>query len=146
MTSSTPFQETISFLLAQVAKSHRHKAGQLLAEIELHPGQEILLKTLGHLGSHATHGELADELNVKPATVSRMIDRLEQYGLVMRCKDENDQRVSLVHLTETGQSYEVAIDEMWSKLEEITTANFTAEERLILRRLLMQIFNNLNAE
>lgn len=145
MSSTTPFQETISFLLAQVAKSHRNKAGQLLAEIDLHPGQEMVLKKLGSLGNWATHGQLADELNVKPATITRMIDRLERNGLVMRCKNEEDQRVSQVHLTAEGESCEAAIDQMWQRLEQVTTANFTAEERLIFRRLLLQVYHNLEA-
>ena len=143
MTDKIPFEETISYLIAQVAKSHRNKAGQLLSEVELHPGQEMVLKQLSGRCVGATHSELAHDLDVRPATVSRMIDRMEQAGLVQRCKDMQDQRVSRVHLTEQGQQCEAPVDDAWHQLEEITIANFTVEERLILRRLLLQLYTNL---
>lgn len=139
----TPFEETISYLIAQIAKSHRNKAGQLLADIDLHPGQEMVLKKLSDQCDGVTHSQLADELDVRPATISRMVDRMEQSGLVTRCKDMDDQRVSRVHLTDDGKMSESAVDEVWQKLETITTANFTVEERLVLRRLLLQIYDNL---
>jgi MarR family transcriptional regulator, transcriptional regulator for hemolysin len=43
--------------------------------------------------------ELADLLDVEPITLCRMVDRLEEAGLVERRRDETDRRAWLVHLT-----------------------------------------------
>lgn len=43
--------------------------------------------------------ELADHLDVEPITLCRMIDRLEEAGLVERRADEADRRAWRIHLT-----------------------------------------------
>ena len=43
--------------------------------------------------------ELADALDVEPITLCRMIDRLEEAGLVERRADEEDRRAWRIHLT-----------------------------------------------
>ena len=46
MQNCAPLPETMSFLLAQVCKLHRQLADELLNEIELHVGQEMVLCAL----------------------------------------------------------------------------------------------------
>lgn len=43
--------------------------------------------------------ELADALDVEPITLCRMVDRLEEAGLVARRADEKDRRAWRIHLT-----------------------------------------------
>jgi DNA-binding MarR family transcriptional regulator len=43
--------------------------------------------------------ELADALDVEPITLCRMIDRLEEAGVVERRADEEDRRAWRIHLT-----------------------------------------------
>jgi DNA-binding MarR family transcriptional regulator len=47
-------------------------------------------------------GELAEELTVRPATLTGLADRLEQKGLLRRWPDATDRRVVRVGLTEEG--------------------------------------------
>ncbi len=96
-----PISDTIGALLVQVCRAHRNKAQQLLSKIDLHPGQEFLLASLWPQDG-LTHTEVAENLCVQPATVTRMLDRMETAGLVQRQTDSGDQRVSRVYLTEKG--------------------------------------------
>lgn len=50
-----------------------------------------------------TQTELACELEVEQATLVRLLDRMEENGLIERLPDPNDRRVKLVALTEHGQ-------------------------------------------
>ncbi|MGH2407443.1 MAG: MarR family winged helix-turn-helix transcriptional regulator [Candidatus Limnocylindrales bacterium] len=47
-------------------------------------------------------GRLADALDVSVASVTGIVSRMEQRGLVERRHDQDDRRVVLVHLTEAG--------------------------------------------
>ena len=47
-------------------------------------------------------GELAEELNIRPATLTGLADRLEQKGLIRRWSDASDRRVVRVGLTDEG--------------------------------------------
>jgi DNA-binding MarR family transcriptional regulator len=130
-----PFTETIGSLLVQTCRAHRNKAQELLSRIDLYPGQEFLLLNLQPQDG-LTHSEVAENLCVQPATVTRMLDRLVRAGLVQRRTDEGDQRISRVYLTEKGQELLGPIEQAWQELEELSFANLTLEERLLLRRLL----------
>jgi DNA-binding MarR family transcriptional regulator len=137
-----PITETISYLLAQVCKAHRGKRQELLAKIDLHLGQEMLLLRLWP-GDGQTQSELAGDLCISPATMTRMLDRMAKAGLVERRTDTEDQRVSRVYLTDRGRSLREPIEGLWHELEEQSLINLTLDERILLRRLLLQVYENL---
>ena len=80
---------------------------------------------------------------LQPATVTNMLRRLEREEVVERREDAYDQRVTRVYLTARGEELEATVDELWNRLEEQTFAGFTLEERILLRRLLLQAYQNL---
>jgi MarR family transcriptional regulator, organic hydroperoxide resistance regulator len=140
-----PVPDTIGALLVQICRAHRNKAQELLSRLELYPGQEFLLLNLFPQDG-LTHSEVAENLCVQPATVTRMLDRLVKSGFVQRRTDDDDQRVSRVYLTEKGQELLQPIERVWQELEEISFAKLTLEERLLLRRILLQVNENLGGE
>jgi DNA-binding MarR family transcriptional regulator len=137
-----PITETISYLLVQVCKAHRGKAQELLTKIELHPGQEMLLLRLWPADG-LTQSELAGELCISPATMTKMLDRMAKAGLVERRTDVEDQRVSRVYLTGEGRSLREPIEGIWHEIEAQSLVNLTLDERILLRRLLLQVYENL---
>ena len=141
MTSAT-IPNTISYLIAQVGKAHRNTAGELLQEVDIHLGQEMLLQCLWQKDNQ-TQSELADRLSVRLATVNRMVNRMEKARLVSKCPDEMDGRVSRVQLTEKGRAVQGSIEDVWGQLEDRTLAGFGHQDKETLRRLLEQIVENL---
>jgi DNA-binding MarR family transcriptional regulator len=136
---------SIGYLIASICKTHRNKAGELLSSIDLYVGQEMFLVQLWQEDG-LTLSEMADNLCVRPATVTRMLERMERAGLVERRKDFEDQRVSRIFLTQSGRTLHEPVHHLWAELERITMANFTFEERVLLRRLLLQVVQNLGEE
>lgn len=134
--------ETISYLLAQVCKAHRGKGQELLSDLDLHLGQEMLLIRLWPRDG-LTQSELADDLCISPATITKTLDRMSKAGLVERRTDSEDQRVSRVYLTNEGYSLQEPVEEVWHELETQCLANLTLEEQILLRRLLLQVHENL---
>jgi len=114
----------------------------MLAKHGLHPGQEILLMHLCDCDG-LMHSEIAQLLDVTPATVSKIVDRMEASGLVRRQTDADDQRVSHVYLSADGRKLIEPSELVWGELERESFVNMTAEERVLLRRLLMQVLKNL---
>jgi DNA-binding MarR family transcriptional regulator len=137
-----PITESLSYLLVQVCKAHRGKAQELLTKIELHPGQEMLLLRLWP-GDGLTQSELAGDMCISPATMTKMLDRMAKAGLVERRTDVEDQRVSRVYLTAEGRSLREPIEGIWHGIEAQSLVNLTMDERILLRRLLLQVYENL---
>jgi DNA-binding MarR family transcriptional regulator len=90
--------------------------------------------------------QLVEALGVEPPTVTKMLQRMEAAGLVARRSDPEDARVSLVYLTEQGRQTELPVTRSWEQLEERFVAGLTDMEKALLRRLLMQVLNNLNSQ
>ena len=134
--------ETISYLLKQTCRAHRNTAHKMLTEIGLHPGQEMILFRLWEADG-LTQSELVEQLCVQPATVTKMLNRMVKNGLVERRGDPQDQRISRVYLTDQGRELQKSIEDAWDKLEQYTVATLSLEERVLLRRLLMQVQDNL---
>ena len=138
-------QETTGCLLAQTCKLLRARAHALLEEIGLYRGQQFVLQALW-TEEGITHSELADQLNVRPATITNTLKRMEKAGLVERRQDDEDQRVSRVYLTDAGRNIRGAVEEVWSELEGQAFAGLSLEEIAKLRQLLPQVRDNLMRE
>ncbi|MFT9077212.1 MarR family winged helix-turn-helix transcriptional regulator [Ethanoligenens sp.] len=48
--------------------------------------------------------DLAEEMDVRPSSMTEMLSKMEQLGLVERRQDEKDQRVMHIFLTEQGKN------------------------------------------
>jgi DNA-binding MarR family transcriptional regulator len=135
--------ETLGYLLVQICRANRSQAQERLSQIGLHTGQEMFLLRLWRQDGQ-TQTELADEICVQPATITRMIDRLAKEGLVERRSDEEDRRVSRVYLTEAGRALQRPVENIWHELEQESFANLSLDEKVLLRRLLLQVRENLD--
>ena len=133
---------TIGALLVGVCRAHRNRAAEGLARIGLYVGQEWVLLQLREQEG-LSPSVLAETCGVEGPTMSKALRRMERAGLVVRRNDPVDARVSRVHLTDQGRALCAAIDETWSALERRTLADLSVEERVLLRRLLLQVRGNL---
>ena len=136
--------ESIGYWLVLLSRAHRNHVQQKLSALGLYSGQEILLMQLWtHDGQ--TQSELANRLHIQQATLTRMIDRMSLAGLLSRKPDPKDGRVSRVYLTKAGKSLREPVERIWRQSEDQTFSKLTLEERLLLRRLMMQIHEDLQS-
>jgi DNA-binding MarR family transcriptional regulator len=134
--------ESIDALLAHICRLHYHRARTRLEALGLYRGQPPLLYHL-HEQDGLTHSELAERLQVTPATMTKMIKRMEKAGFVQRRPDAEDQRVSRVYLTDAGRAIKAEMLAALRALGEESFAGFSPEERDLLRRFFEQIRENL---
>ena len=134
--------DSLNHLLIQVCRLHHARAHQLFEGIGVYRGQPPVLEALWEQDGQ-THSELAARLHVKPATISRMIQRMGDADFLICKPDPDDQRVSRVYLTAVGKAIRPALEGVVRTFEADTFADFTLEERVLMRRLLMQVRENL---
>jgi len=137
-------RRTVTFGLAQAAHVYRVRAGSRLSRIELHSGQENLLKALETQDGQSM-SELASALGVQPPTVTKMISRLAAQDYVERRAAKGDGRQAMVFLTERGQKAISSIDKVWKRIEKDALAGIDDKDRKRLRKLLRQVERNLGA-
>lgn len=137
-------RRTVTHRLAQAAHAYRVRAGSRLARIDLHSGQDALLKAL-HQNDGQPMGDLAAALGVQPPTVTKMISRLAAQDHVERRASNGDGRQALVFLTERGRRAVELIDKVWKRIEKDALAGIDEKDRKRLRKLLRQVAHNLGA-
>lgn len=87
--------------------------------------------------------DLAEILEIKPITLVRQIDLLEESGLVRRNKDSEDRRAYRLALTPKAH---VIMQELWTIADEVEAqilSTLSADEQALLTTLLERIKINL---
>jgi DNA-binding MarR family transcriptional regulator len=134
--------ESLDSLFAQICRLKHARIHTLLEALGLYRGQPSVLQALWE-EEGLMHTELARRLQVQPATITKMLQRMEKAGFVERRPDPDDQRVSRVYPTEAGRAVRADVQQVWRQLEEEAFAGFTLEERVLLRRSFLHIRENL---
>jgi DNA-binding MarR family transcriptional regulator len=99
----------------------------------LSPGQVQALMLLGEL-EQPRMGDLAAALGLDESTVTRLVDRLEQFGLAGRSHSSTDRRAHVVSLTTEGREVLATIQEQRQRLfGEILEALEPAEQAELVR-------------
>ena len=134
--------EDFGFLLSHVALAHRNMVGHRMRGMGLHRGQPPVLFTLEeHEGM--SNSEMAEFLNVTPATLTNKIKRMEKAGLVIRKRDSEDERVSRIYMTEKGRGIINQVKVSMKGIENILLKGFTEAEIEDMREKLLRILKNL---
>ena len=126
-----------------------HKIGKLAqtmyAEYDLNKSQSMILFQL-HRDGRISQKELAQKLNVSAPSITSMIQKMEKSGYIVRNVDEKDQRMMRLDLTEKGQACIEHVKAITEKMDEIAFTGISPEEKILLRRILFQICENVEKE
>jgi DNA-binding MarR family transcriptional regulator len=129
-------------LLTKVCELRHRRMHKLLDDLGLYKGQPSMLRILW-AQEGMSHTELADQLNRCPATITKMVQRMEKAGLVDRRPDPRDERVSRVYLTARGHDIRSEVEDVWHSFEEQAFSSFTQEELDLLHSLLLRVCDNI---
>lgn len=124
---STAGEGPMSYAIFQLARAHRARAAAMLREMDLHPGQELLLMQLLDRDGQ-TQSELLESVGLDHSTVSKSLRRMQDAGLLVREPAEHDRRVMVVHLTDKGRAMREPLAAMWRALEQTSALNLSAQQ------------------
>ena len=108
----------------------------------LSTAQMHTIEIVGHSGSLRMK-ELAKKMGVTTGTLTVMIDRLEQQGLLQRTPHETDRRSYLIALTEKGQGLFIEHHQYHLRLTEEITATLSKEEQALFSAVLEKIIGQM---
>ena len=100
-----------------------------------------VLKSLAR-SDNETAASLCRSLHYDTGSMTRMLDRLQEKGLVIRERDTSDRRLVFLRLTHTGESLIPKIQPALRRALRRHLAGFSAEEVASLKRYLGRIIEN----
>lgn len=129
-------------LLHQIAHLTKIYTSRFLKDTDLHPGQVGMLFLIRKKGT-LSQKELANFLHLTPPTMTVAIQKLEKNEYITRKPDEKDQRIMRLGITKKGNDTLKQIEGLSAHIDSTLFRNMTIEERIVLRRLLNQVRDNL---
>jgi MarR family transcriptional regulator for hemolysin len=88
--------------------------------------------------------ELAERLDVEPITACRIVDRLEEAGLVERQRDPEDRRAWRLVLTDKAQPIYRRLGDLAEEMAGEAFAGFSQQEIEAIRAKLAQVRENVS--
>lgn len=89
--------------------------------------------------------ELAEEMDVRPSSMTEMLAKMEQLGLVVRKQDEKDQRAIHVYLTDEGKAAAEEFRRATERLTDTVFKSLSDEEIKEMFRLTLKVCDDLRA-
>ncbi|MBR0551778.1 MarR family winged helix-turn-helix transcriptional regulator [Stakelama marina] len=135
--------ETLGFLISDVSRLLRRRFDERARTIGVTRPQWRALTVLArNEGAH--QGTLAELLEVEPISLCRMIDRLEEAGLVERRRDPADRRAWRIYLTDKAKPVIAKLKVMGQELTEAALEGISDADRARLTASIQAIRANLN--
>ncbi|MFN8527361.1 MAG: MarR family winged helix-turn-helix transcriptional regulator [Anaerolineae bacterium] len=129
-------------LIAQLCQIFRNCSDAFTDQVDIPRGQAAVLCVVARQ-SGMTQSAIAETLFVQGATITTMLQKMEEAGLVIRRRDTDDNRLVRVYITETGLQKEQRINEQWGTMQDLAFNGLSSEDRDLLRRCLQQIIQNI---
>jgi MarR family transcriptional regulator for hemolysin len=89
---------------------------------------------------------LAKDLRIEGATLTRHLDRMERDGLIVRTRDPDDRRQIRVDLTPEGDALYRHLKAVALKTGKRATRGLSADDQANLRRILARIRTNVGGD
>lgn len=135
-------QDSLGFLLADVSRLTRRAFQQRLEGSSLTLAQaRALVYVSRHEGIRQV--ELAELLEVQPITLARLIDQLDQGGLVERRPDPADRRAYQLFLTPDAAPHLTAIEEVAASIRADALRGIDEQQTAVVLFALRKMRDNL---
>jgi MarR family transcriptional regulator for hemolysin len=139
-----PTTREIAVNLIDVARMLRTYADQRARQFGISRAQWVVLIRLDR-SEGLKQSELAEILDLQPISLTRLLDRLAENGLIERRADPNDRRVNRLFLTPAARPLLERLGELGEDMMEAVLAGLDAKAGERFLRDLMLVKENLRA-
>jgi DNA-binding MarR family transcriptional regulator len=136
-----PF-DTLDFLLLHLGRAHHNLMRRQMHTLGLCRGQPPVLFAL-NVKDGRSNSDLAEFLDITPATLTNKVKRMEKTGLVVRRRDEDDERVSRIYMTEKGRNLMTELKHALAEIEVAMLEGFNDSEVDRLKADIHKILDNI---
>ena len=136
-------KESLHYLLMTNHLTFQKSLMSVIRDTELTSGQP---KVLDYLKYHdgAVQKEIAAACHIEPATITSVLLRMENKGLIIRKNLNGNRRSLYVYLTDKGRELAQRIEAEFDIIEENALNGFNVEEKEMLNLFLTRIHENLH--
>ena len=135
-------EEFIGYWIKKLDRTMKNAHDKKLQQYDLTLSQGSVLHQLWTKDG-LTQKEIQENLGMRGASVSGLVDTLLKKGLISRQQDEEDARFKRLYLTEEGSKLEDLSLSVINELEGTISQGFSEEEKVILICWLKKLYNNL---
>jgi DNA-binding MarR family transcriptional regulator len=133
--------ETLPFEIGETAHALRKAFDRLAVGLGVTRAQwKVLFRLTRTPGLRQV--ELADMLDLEPITLCRIVDRLEEAGLVERVRDPEDRRAWRLHVTASAQPLIEKLQAVGAELVARAFSGIDPQDLETTRRVLAQTREN----
>jgi MarR family transcriptional regulator for hemolysin len=133
--------ETLPFEIGETAHALRKAFDRRACEFGVTRAQwKVLLKVSRRPGLR--QNELADLLEIEPITLSRIVDKLQEGGLVERLADATDRRAWLLHVTQKAEPLVAKLKRVAEQMTAEAFADIDPKDIETTRRVLAHAREN----
>lgn len=132
----------LGFLISDVARLLRHAVDLEAGALGTSRAQWVVLVRIKRQPG-LSQIELAQQVDIAPITLTRLIDRLEAHGLVERRHDKADRRIRRLFLTETAEPVLATLARSGEALMSETLDGLSDQDITDLTDCLARMRNNL---
>lgn len=131
--------ENISYLLIKVSRHLKNNLDNKLKKYDVTAIQFSVMNQIASKNSLITSAEIADILSSDRPTISGVINRLKEKGLVEKIYNPNDKRSSYLKLSKSSMELVNKLRNASDKLNSDILREFTEEEIKDMKRYLLKI-------
>lgn len=132
---------SIGFLMRRVLGSILQQADAQLVDHDLTYVQWLPLYKLS-IDSETTNASMARDLGMDPASITRVLDRIEAKGLLRRERSQTDRRVVHLALTDAGREVAAEVPKVLSRVLNQHLNGFSHAECELLLSMLRRMLRN----
>ncbi|GGH21217.1 MULTISPECIES: MarR family winged helix-turn-helix transcriptional regulator [Mucilaginibacter] len=137
MRSSVKHQETIDYFLKIVWQTVANRYNQLVTEFGITQSIGYLLINIDEEGT--TVSQAAALLGLKSTSLSRMLNQLEQTGLIYRESNKGDKRSVKIYLTDLGKEKRQLAKNVVKQFNNYLNAHISDADKQYLTEMLKKI-------
>ena len=134
--------ESLHYLLMKTNAIFNRRILAQAGRLGLTAGQPKVLEYL-HEHDGCTQKQLGEGCALDKSTVTSLLARMEQQGLVCKQTADEDRRVSLVCLTDTGREQAARVRQGCAEVDALAWGGIPPETREAFLRTMREIISNL---
>ncbi len=132
------YEDCILFLLAKAYQKAQAAFKQRLIPFGITPVQHLILAVLTEENA-LSPAEISDRIAMDGVTLSGVLDRMADAGLIKKEENPEDRRSIRVSQTARARKMREELAEQRRTLNEELTARLSLEEKLLLKRMLRDL-------
>lgn len=137
-----PLDNEFGIILNKAAVRLKCEVGRRFKAYDVTTEQWVVLRRLWEKDG-LTQKELAERIMKDQPNITRILDKLEQKGLIRRMDNVGDRRAFLVFLTEAGRRQVETLSPIARGVREDACRGLTEKELELLKALLKRVWRNL---